>query len=100
MREAGKGCIGAGEGEISGVGKGAISSLLGGGQEGGKRAKRDKKIVSRWGIKQCDLRVNFGGKVRFCFCSFAQQLREIPRMSPRKYYIFNNHHDREQTRFI
>jgi len=47
MREAGKGCIGAGEGEISGVGKGAISSLLGGGQEGGKRAKRDKKIVSR-----------------------------------------------------
>lgn len=27
--------------------KGAISPLLGGGQEGGKRAKRDKKIVSR-----------------------------------------------------
>ena len=27
--------------------KEAISPLLGGGQEGGKRAKRDKKIVSR-----------------------------------------------------
>ena len=46
MREAEKGCIGAGEGEISGVGKGAISSLLGGGQEGKKRGQRGKKNVS------------------------------------------------------
>ena len=46
-REAGKRCIAAGEKGFFQGRKEAISPLLGGGQEGEKRGKRGKKIVSR-----------------------------------------------------
>ena len=45
-REAGKRCITAGEEGLFRGRKGAISSLFGGGQEGGKRGQRGKKNVS------------------------------------------------------